>query len=272
MRPLAKIVCFIVVMCGCISAENVFAQSTTIQRYANIPSVKMTHQQLNNLIARLLSLTSRINQGTVAGKEDITLSISARNYDYSFDGAQVNYDFSSIGEIAYRVRLKYRNTQAEIPLFEFNLSDRNSDIIVSGNSVKDIDAVVTLVTSDLDAYSVVFTGSTFRSFGGAFLWLAGMVLILIRYISKVVDAETSLSTQIIFVITGVFLQITLWVFPWKDWLPGTKILPPSPSLADLYGFHITLLGVFLTVLMPIVVMLIDYKRVKRIQTPPSSNP
>jgi len=228
--------------------NGVVAQ-TSIDRRFDVPPIRMTYRDLDNLLQQIITLIDSANAATLKSDREslgrhptIKLSISAGGDTIFLSGPPTLAEHRALPETAYGVRFSYRHgREAPIDTFELTFTDRFREIHMSGTKAANIDALTTYVQKRLDPFTTRVGGDGIRLIGLILLVILAMLL-LTGTLS--IRGRPSYANFYI----GGFLLLSIFIFPWDSWLAGTAIYSTTASFLDRNINVISLVGVVGTIL------------------------
>jgi hypothetical protein len=130
-----------------------------------------------------------------------------------------------------------------------SLSDFRRTIIVEGSRPDQVEALFALLKNELGKHAILLSGHELRFI----LLLLLMLMTAVVPVSYTPDFPLPINLYMKVLLTVVVVSIwlsMLWV-PYHEWLSGFTIYSGSASFASRYSAELTLLGVVLTVLIPL---------------------
>jgi hypothetical protein len=220
------------------------SSAQTFRRRSESPSVRLSYNDLTGIVERTRELIKTSNASFSASYE------SPHEYLDIDDGqaqVEITHDFSpaSLGsapEVAYSVRYQYKYANAPVSSVEFTLADYSRSVAVEGQSRTDVDAISNLILSDLNKYSVSFSGPGFRTGGSLALMVFSYCLIFFGVL-----APLSKRGRIVLIGLALCIWVAFYSVPWTEWLPGTAVYSGDASWFKRNSPVLTFIGALLPV-------------------------
>lgn len=224
MSHYARVV-FALAMMQVASAAQAQAVATYEQR-ANLPSVAMTINELEDLLVAIHERTARANQKFARIELSEIASLSDGTSRVSADGSFTKKGFFGQAlEIA--TEASYTLTSKDVPLpisnIRLRFGDKESVLEISGTSPKDVEELTTLCLSDIKRHSVPIGGYVARQslLTVVFVaWLVGMAWAIVPDFVVTVPRKSRLVRAAI-MITAFALFLFL---PWTAWWAGARFV------------------------------------------------
>ena len=198
------------------------AQKAFYSRTETFSSARLSYVDLNGLVKGIQNFVRNANRtnDTILASE--YLIIEAPNTNLRLTENQLDLEEVDVPPVAYSIRYNYSDRIALITDVELSLLDWSRQLTVTGYSKEQVDAITAVLVERINQFEGGFGGSLSRSIGGEFLLLSGVL-------SVVGQRFTKGSTSWILTIISVVSSLSVWIFPWDHWLPGTGVYSGDAS-------------------------------------------
>ncbi len=217
-------------------------QIATHSRTASFSTIRASHSEIFAAVERVRAFVHRANSDQDQGYASESLLLSGGGSELKLDRGFSQEDLSGGPRPASRIWYEYSNLSSPISQVDIDLGDYSREIEVEGTSQEQVDALLAMLTNDVDRLESGFGGFGHRFAGGTVLLLVGAVL---AGIASTPNPLKGMARWLVFVL-GIAFQISIWVLPWVMWFPGTLVLPESTPFLERNGPFISLLGLLLT--------------------------
>ena len=215
-----------------------------VEKKYEIDSVRMSFEDLDNILNAVRSLTKKANEGVGVKKTKERISLSHQGHSVTLKEWELLRNESSIPDyvtgVWYWYEAGYNSPISEV---QINLENNYSKITIKGENRNQVEAVSAVLTDKLEEHSYFIAESSFKIACGLASIIFGSFLVILRKNNKIVPSV---------VILGIFFLLVPSVFPWGDWLPTVAIFNGESGFIDRNVNLISVLGVLLALVSLIV--------------------
>lgn len=201
-----------------LASTGVSAQTYT--RTTDEPPVRLTYNDLIDSIQRAHKLIKDSNSSYsvsfVHPLESLEVGDAQTNVTSSSDLSAAS--LQSALSVAFHVHYRYYYDGAPLSLVDISMGDSIRSVTVEGSSQAEVDALSSLISSDLNRHSVDFAGFPFRNGAGATMFMLAVLAVLVGIIVPLPQR-----TRFLFSGLGVLMVIAVLMLPWNEWLAGTAV-------------------------------------------------
>lgn len=217
------------------------AQTTEYTPVREFRPIRMTYDDLSRLLTKVHNFVRNANAGTelIYVQEQVTLETGTAMV--RLVGPFSPSVFESAPPVAYAVSYEYSDVGAPIAAVRIELRDYQRRITITGRSQDQVDALAAMLNSDLKRHERLLGGPGFRSGAGAVLFLLG---VLVTFAPR---REAASRLMMALPVVGPLIMVSVWLFPWDHWIPGTAIYASDDSVLVRQAPLISILGVLLTI-------------------------
>ena len=239
---------YIIVIIGGLMINSVLcveAADVTFSQTESYCPIKISYDQLTTLINRIRSVTTKANENENNSylSEKLTLRYGYREIEF-----ENNFTLDNLlhgPKKATYVKFYYSNkSDKPISRILLQLGDYKRELKVSGTSNEQVDALVSLISRDLEYIGCSFGGHNFRFICGVILIITATILAFLP-LFKIIQPILWL----IFcapIILGIYIMV--YFISWENILPGTKLLASDVSFFELNSGLFSVIALIVTLL------------------------
>ncbi len=236
-----------------------FVDAATFSKSAEFSPIRATTEDILVLVNRIEKFVESANlPNEDSYRYPATLTFTGQGEELELESPVPSENLVGAPRSISGVRYRFSAPSAPISRVEINLADYSREVAVSGASKEQVDALTSLIISDITDLEGGIGGIMHRAFGAMMLLLAGGLVVAFAPVSSFLP----LVFKWIFSAIGVFMQLSIWLLPWGEWLPGTLVLPESTSLLERHSPLMSLVGLLIAVFTACVPL---YRYLKRSQ-------
>ena len=235
--------------------SQLLASKTEIEREMDIPPIKLTYADYQSILESLKQYLESVNAESEGeyNRESVRVSVSSGGNSVKFsDWPKLSKD-QNLPNVALNTVFMYYYPDAPLSEVTIHLHDHSRSINISGKNSAQVKAISGLLRDEFHDKRVYLGGFGFRFF-------CAFVLMLIASILLCTTMKKGSGLEHLPRVLAVVLYTCILILPWEEWLPGTAIYSDSASFVDRNSNYISLGGVLLTVVMPLVMGMSKYFR------------
>lgn len=201
-----------------LASTGVSAQTYT--RTTDVPPVRLTYNDLINSVQRAHKLIKDSNSSySVSLFPPLeSLEVGDGQTKVTLSGDLSAASLQSAPSVAFNVHYRYSYDGAPLSSVDMRLDDYSRWVTVEGSSQAEVDALSSLISSDLNRHSVYFAGFPFRNGAGTTMFVVAILVIWIA-----IGVPLPQRTRFLFSGLGVLMVIAVLMLPWNEWLAGTAV-------------------------------------------------
>jgi len=255
-----------------ISAWNISAAQFQYTRSTDLPSIRISYDDLDALLSKCYRLAQTANASITNSEAKDSLKIAFDQQEIKTAGHALS-GTTRLPKTLQEYDYDFAMYDAPVASIQINLSDSYRKIYVSGTSADEVEAVFTQLERGFLEHSVNFTGRRFR------LWCSA-ILNLVFILGAVCSAAYGLGAgwkkwPLVFVLS-VAGMILLFTLPFERWLPGMAAFKDDASFiirrAPEISFVSLVIGVIAIPLGILVPMWLNKKSSEKPSTQPHAIP
>ena len=220
---------------GCVCAAQ--AMYSTEREFG---PVRFSQEQLLELVDRLRVYAEQ--QGpTTADSDDArhTLSLSDGQSTLRITEEISMETLGSAPPVVTSVSYEYRNRTGVISSITVRLWDMRRTVEISGRSRDQVEAAASVASTIISQAETIVGGSFQRGLGGILLLTTALFLSLTTF--------GVYPLSLVLKIIGLFLNLSVWLFPWDEWLPGSAVYRDDASFFVRHAATFSFLGFIATI-------------------------
>ena len=218
------------------------AQSTTYSQSVEFSAVRLSYEDLSELVTRLHGVVEQANSGAECVTRRDTLTVGDQFNSVELTGEFSLTSFARAPLVAHSVNYRYYCLDAPISKVEISLRDFERELSVSGRSRDQVAALSAMAAEMLRPHETAMGGWKFRLLGAYCLALSGL------FIPVLATRSPYRAVKVVSWVAGPMMSLSIWVFPWERWFPGAAFYSGDASFLVRHSALISFAGAVLTVI------------------------
>jgi hypothetical protein len=209
-----------------------------VSRTRQLPTLAMNQKQLSRFVKSINNFVFEANQSDADCKNHpVMVKISDASTAIEFSATQIAEELNRMPEVAFRLEVNYYCSSDDAPITNLSveLADYSRESVIRGFRIEQVDALSSLIDSQLVPDSKVLAGPTARIVVAFLL----MILSLLCVVFLNYQLQKTWPSYLLLIVVPILFNAPKWL---ADFLPGFAVYSGEVSLIRRYSAEIGCYG------------------------------
>jgi len=208
-----------------------------------LPPLKISYEDFSKILIKTKHFIDGVNDSSKYTTRS-ELSISNNNNSTTYNNIEDPNIFRDAPKVAHKAYYYFTSYDNKISELSIDFNDYSRSISVEGKSYENCKALISLLESEFQQYSLTFSGALFRIWGGIILFLIAQTIMWIPLFTKAKETYVYYISMFI----GIMLLISIYIMPWENWFSGFKLYFVPQNILEEYSGIISIIGIIITII------------------------